>query len=139
MKVGEYFEEPLKFDYQEMITFLNIVKDINPIHRLNDDELQDPQKRAKLTVQGMFAVCMFSNLLSHNFHNSINVSREAIFIRPIFLGDTYTISLSVRKIIESENIGILKGYIKNSKGKICIDCNTKIRSEELFGKERKDE
>lgn len=134
MKVGDYFEEPLTFDYQEMITFLDIVKDVNPIHRLTPEELQSPEKRATLTVQGMYAVCMFSGMLSRIFPDSLNVSREATFVRPILLEDTYTMSLKVREIIPEENIGILKGYIRNSKGKICIDCNTKIRNEKLFGK-----
>lgn len=134
MKVGDYFEEPLNFDYQEMITFLDIVKDVNPIHRLTPEELQDPEKRATLTVQGMYAVCMFSGMLSRIFPDSLNVSREATFVRPILLEDTYTMSLKVREIIPEENIGVLKGYLRNSKGKICIDCNTRIRNEKLFGK-----
>lgn len=134
MKIGDYFEETLKFDYQEMITFLDIVKDINPTHRLTPEELQDPQKRASLTIQGMFAVSMFSGMLSRIFPGSLNVSREATFVRPVLLEDTYTISLKVRDIIPEENIGVLKGYIRNSKGKVCIDCNTRMRNEQLFGK-----
>lgn len=134
MEVGDYFEELLRFDYREMITFLDTVKDINPIHRLSDEDLIDPDKRATLTVQGMYAVCMFSGLLSHKFPDSINVSRSATFVRPILLEDNYTISLKVREIKEDENIGVLKGYIKNSKGKVCIDCTTEIRNEKLFGK-----
>lgn len=134
MKTGDYFEEPLTFDYQEMITFLDIVKDVNPIHRLTPEELKDPEKRAALTVQGMYAVCMFSGMLSRIFPDSLNVSREATFVRPILLEDTYTMCLKVREIIPEENIVVLKGYLRNSKGKICIDCNTRIRNEKLFGK-----
>lgn len=134
MKIGDCFEEKLVFDYNEMITFLDTVKDINPIHRLSEEELTDPSKRAKLTVQGMYAVCMFSGLLSRNFPDSINVKRSATFVRPILLEDTYTISLKVREIRAEENIGVLKGYIKNSRGKVCIDCTTEIRNEKLFGK-----
>lgn len=132
MKIGDYFEEPLTFNYQEMITFLDIVKDVNPIHRLTPEELQNPVLRASLTVQGMYAVCMFSGMLSRLFPDSLNVSREATFIRPILLEDAYTMSLKVRDIIPEEKIGVLKGYIRNSKGKICIDCNTKIRNEIFF-------
>lgn len=132
MKIGDYFEEPLTFDYQEMITYLDIVNDINPTHRLTPEELQNPEKRASLTVQGMFAACMFSRMLSRIFPDSLNVYREATFVRPILLGDTYTISLKVRDIIPDENIWVLKGYIRNSKGKICIDCNTKMRNEKLI-------
>lgn len=135
MKVGDYFEESLQFDYQEMIIFLDTVKDINPIHRLSDEDLKDPSKRASLTVQGMYAVCMFSGLLSRNFPDSINVSRSATFVRPILLEDKYTISLKVREIKQDENIGVLKGSIRNSKGKVCIDCTTEIRNERLFGKQ----
>lgn len=133
MKVGDSFEEPLVFNYDEMISFLDTVKDVNPIHRLTKEELNDPAKRASLTVQGMYAVCMFSGLLSRNFPDSINVSRSATFVRPVLLEDTYTISLKIREIRSDENIGVLKGYIKNSKGKVCIDCVTEIRNEKLFG------
>lgn len=132
MKIGDYFEETLTFNYQEMITFLDIVKDVNPIHRLTPEELQDPERLATLTVQGMYAVCMFSGMLSRIFPDSLNVSREATFVRPILLKDSYIMSLKVRDIISDEKIGVLKGYIRNSKGKICVDCNTIIRNEELF-------
>lgn len=133
MEVGDQFEETLVFDYNDMISFLDTVKDINPIHRLTPEELQNPAKRAALTVQGMYAVCMFSGLLSRNFPDSINVKRSATFVRPVLLEDKYTISLKVREIRPEENIGVLKGYIKNSKGKVCIDCITEIRNEKLFG------
>lgn len=132
MKVGDYFEKQLVFDYDEMITFLDVVKDINPIHRLTQEELNNPEKRAKLTVQGMYAVCMFSGLLSLYFPDSINVSRSATFVRPMLLEDTYTIGLKVRKIRPEDKIGELKGYIKNSKGKTCVDCVTEIRNDKLF-------
>ena len=133
MKVGDYFEEPLVFNYQEMLVFLDTVKDCNPIHRLTPEDLENPEKRSKLTIQGMYAVCMFSGLLSRNFPDSINVSRSATFVRPVLLEDTYTIGLKVREIRPKDNIGVLKGYIKNSRGKTCIDCVTEIRNEKLFG------
>lgn len=133
MKIGDQFEETLVFDYNDMITFLGTVRDVNSIHRLTPEELQIPAKRAALTVQGMYAVCMFSGLLSRNFPDSINVKRSATFVRPILLEDTYTISLKVREIRHEENIGVLKGFIKNSKGKVCIDCTTEIRNEIFFG------
>jgi acyl dehydratase len=134
MKVGDYFEEKLKFNYDEMISFLDSVKDDNPAHRLTEEEKKNPDKYNKLTVQGMYAVGMFSGILNRNFPNSINVYRDATFVRPILLGDTYTMSLQIREILQDECIGVIKGYIKNSKGKVCIDCNTKMRNEKFFGK-----
>lgn len=134
MKVGDYFEETLRFNYDEMISFLDSVKDDNPAHRLTEEERKDPEIYNKLTVQGMYAVGMFSGILNRNFPNSINVYRDATFVRPILLGDTYTISLQIREILQDECIGVIKGYIRNSKGKVCIDCNTKMRNEKFFGK-----
>ena len=134
IEVGDFFAEELIFDYQEMIAFLDIVKDINPIHRLKENELRDLSRSDTLTVQGMYGVCMFSGLLSRNFPNSINVSRNVLFVRPMYLSDRFSISLKIKEIRRDDNIGVLKGYIKNSKGKICVDCTTEIRNEKLFGK-----
>lgn len=127
MNIGDFFEEELKFDYYEMLTFLETVKDINPIHRLTEEELKVQANLDTLTVQGMYAVCMFSGLLSKNFPNCVNVSRKATFIRPIYLADTFKISLKVRVIREEEGLIVLKGYIKNSAGKPCVDCVTEIK------------
>lgn len=132
ISVGDYFEEDLIFDYDKMIAFLDIVKDINPIHRLNNDELNDQSKLDTLTVQGMYGVCMFSGLLSSNFPDSINVSRHAIFVRPMYLSDHFKITLKVKEIKTEDSIAVLKGYIRNSRGKTCVDCTTEIRNEKLF-------
>ena len=133
MEVGDSFVEPLKFNYQEMEAFLDIVKDYNPLHRLAKEDVNDPEKRSKILVQGMFAVGMFSGFTSRHFPASINVSREATFVRPLFLDDDFTISMKIRNISREDSVAEIKGYIKNSKGKVCIDLNTKMKNEMLFG------
>lgn len=133
MEIGDSFIEPLKFDYHEMETFLDIVKDYNPFHRLASEDINDPQKRSKIIVQGMFAVCMFSGFTSRHFPGCINVSREATFVRPLFLDEEYTMSMKIKNISREDGIADIKGYIKNSKGKVCIDLNTKMKNDKLFG------
>lgn len=133
MEVGDSFIEPLKFNYQEMETFLDIIKDYNPFHRLSKDEVNDPEKRSNIFVQGMFAVCMFSGFTSRHFPSSINVSREAIFVRPLFLDDDYTMSMKIKTISRDDCVAEIKGYIKNSEGKVCINLSTKMKNKELFG------
>ena len=133
MEIGDSFIEPLKFDYHEMETFLDIVKDYNPFHRLASEDINDPQKRSKIIVQGMFAVCMFSGFTSRHFPECINVSREATFVRPLFLDEEYTMSMKIKNISREDGIADIKGYIKNSKGKVCIDLNTKMKNDKLFG------
>ena len=135
MEVGDSFVEPLKFNYQEMEAFLDIVKDNNPFHRLAKEEVNDSEKRSKILVQGMFAVCMFSGFTSRHFPESINVSREATFVRPLFLDGDFTMSMKIREIFREDGIAVIKGYIKNSKGKVCIDLNTKMKNEKLFGRQ----
>lgn len=133
MEVGDSFVEPLRFNYQEMETFLDIIKDYNPFHRLAKDEVNNPEKRSMILVQGMFAVCMFSGFTSRHFPLSINVSREATFVRPLFLDDDYTMSMKIKTISRVDYVAEIKGYIKNSDGKVCISLNTKMKNKELFG------
>jgi len=133
MEVGDSFVEPLKFNYHEMEVFLDIVKDYNPFHRLAKEEVNNPEKRSKILVQGMFAVCMFSGFTSRHFPESINVSREATFVRPLFLDEEYTMSMKIKNISREDGIADIKGYIKNSKGKVCINLNTKMKNDKLFG------
>lgn len=132
LKVGDVFEEKLSFNYEDMITFLDIVKDVNPVHRYSKEELVEKNDKRKLTVQGMFAVCMFSGMLSRNFPDSINVSRTATFVRPIWLDNEYKMILKIRHIDRDEKIGVLKCLIKNAEGKVCVDCTTEIKNELLF-------
>lgn len=133
MEIGDSFVEPLKFDYQEMEAFLDIVKDHNPFHRLAKEDLDNSQKRAEVRIQGMFAVCLFSGFTSRHFPESINVSRKVTFVRPLFLDEEYTMLMKIRKIFREDKIAEIKGYIKNSKGKVCIDLITIMKNEKLFG------
>lgn len=133
MGIGDSFVEPLKFNYQEMETFLDIIKDHNPFHRLAKEDVNDPEKREKVIVQGMFAVCMFSGFTSRHFPESINVSREATFVRPLLIDDDYTMLMKIKNISMEDSVAEIKGYIKNSKGQVCIDLSTKLKNERLFG------
>ena len=133
MEIGDSFEEQLKFDYNEMEAFLDIVKDYNPFHRLAKEDINDPQKRAEVRIQGMFAVCMFSGFTSRHFPESVNFSREATFVRPLFLDEEYSMSMKVKNISREDGIADIKGYIKNSKGRVCIDLNTTLKNDHLFG------
>ena len=42
-------------------------------------------------------------------------------------------TMKIKEISREDGIAEIKGYIKNSKGKVCIDLNTKMKNEKLFG------
>lgn len=128
LKIGDSTEEKIKFTKQEVVDFVNLIGDPNPVHL--DEEYAKNSYFKRLAVQGMHAGSSFSRVIGAYFpgEGSINMYREFTFIRPVFIDEEYTMAFKIIDVNKETNIGTIRCKLINPQGKICIDCTTKIKN-----------
>ena len=122
MNIGDIYSDKISFNQEELITFCDLVGDINPIHR----DIQSAKKQGlkNCLVQGLFAVAVFSaraSKLMPSFIKTIECSRETQFIRPVFVNEELSLSCEIIDLDLTKGIGVVREKIRNNKGQICIN------------------
>lgn len=132
MKVGDTTSQKIVFSKQEVIAFVQLIGDPNPVHL--DEEYAKRSYFGQLVVQGMHAGSSFSRVIGASFpgEGSINMYREFTFIRPVYVDEEYTMTFRIMDINPDTHVGSIKCRMINSQGKICIDCFTKIKNSIQF-------
>jgi len=132
LKVGDTTSEKVVFSKLEVIAFVNLIGDPNPVH-LNEEYARNSYFK-RLVVQGMHAGSTFSRVIGASFpgEGSINMYREFTFVRPVFVDEEYTMTFRVIDVDTDTNIGTIKCRMINPQGKVCIDCLTRIKNPRQF-------
>ncbi len=127
-KIGDTTTAKIVFTKDEVFAFVKLIGDPNPVHL--DEEYAKNSYFGQLVVQGMHAGSSFSRVIGASFpgEGSINIYREFTFIRPIYVDEEYTMTFKVLEIDKESHVGTIKCRLVNPKGKICIDCLTKIKN-----------
>jgi acyl dehydratase len=131
IQIGDSYSEKIVFTQNAVNTYIELIGDTNPIH--TDLSAAQEAGYTMTIIPGMFAASMFDHILGPTFpgHGSINLYRAFTFIRPVFVDIEYTISVQVMEIPEG-GIAIIKCTLKDLKGRICIECSTKIKNAKQF-------
>jgi acyl dehydratase len=108
--------------------FIEMTGDNNPVH--TNAEAAQAAGYPSPIVHGMLAGSMFGRVLGMKFpgEGSVIMERNFTFIRPVFVGQTYTMSFKVADVDSENHVGLLKIKLKSLDGKVCIDCTTRIRN-----------
>lgn len=99
-----------------MKSFLEITGDVNPLH--NDDEFAKAKGFENRVVYGMLTSSMLSTLAGVYLPGERSLIREVDIKlkKPVFVGDTLTVSGTVEDIREQLGIFDMKVTIVNDKG-----------------------
>lgn len=132
LEVGASTSEKVFFSKTEVIAFVKLIGDPNPVH--TDEEYAKNSYFKKLAVQGMHAGSTFSRVIGDRFpgEGSINMYREFTFIRPVYIDEEYTMTFRIIEVDKETHIGIIKCRLINPQGKLCIDCLTRIKNSIQF-------
>ena len=132
LNVGDTFIEPISFTQDNVNLFMQLTGDKNPIH-VNQDVARASGYK-DILVHGMLVACMFGGVLGTKFPgaHTVNLSRSLVFIRPVFVGETYFMHFKITGIDFEQHIGEIKCRLKDSGGRICVDCSTKVKNEVVF-------
>lgn len=134
IKIGDTYEDVVTFTPAMVQMFIELTGDNNPIHTEANTALGKELGCSSPVVHGMLAASMFGKVLGMTFpgEGTINLERSFIFVRPVFVGQTYTMTFKVKEIDSESHTAILRCRMKDKDGKLCVDCSTKIRNSEQF-------
>jgi 3-hydroxybutyryl-CoA dehydratase len=132
LQVGDKYSEEITISQHQVNLFIEMTGDKNPIH-VSDEEAQKAGFKKKV-VHGMLAGTMFGGVLGIKFpgEGSIVLDRKFTFVRPVYVDDTYTMLLKVADVNAEEHVGTMKCRLKDSQGKVCVECETRIKNQSAF-------
>ncbi len=101
---------------ESMQLFVKLTGDTSPIHM--DDAYARRRGKPGRVVYGMLGASLFSTLAGVYLpgENCLLHSVEAKFVKPVYIGDTLTVSGTVQEINETFNTLTIKAVITNQKG-----------------------
>ena len=132
LEVGNKYAEEIAFTQKQVDLFIEMTGDRNPIH-VSDEQAQLAGFKKKV-VHGMLAGIMFGGVLGTKFpgEGSVVLDRKFTFVRPVYVDDTYTMLFKVTDIDMETHVGTLKCRMKDSMGKVCVECETRIKNQSAF-------
>lgn len=132
LQVGDKYSEEIIITQHQVNLFIEITGDKNPIH-VSDQAAQTAGFKKKV-VHGMLAGTMFGGVLGTTFpgEGSVVLDRKFLFVRPVYVEDIYTMHFKVTEIEPETHVGTLKCRLKDNSGKVCVECETRIKNQNAF-------
>jgi 3-hydroxybutyryl-CoA dehydratase len=105
----------------DVYLFAGITGDLNPLHV--NEEYAKTTKFGKRIAHGMLSSSLICTVLGTKLpgNGTIHISQTINFIRPIFIGDTITVSVEVVGILIDKPYLEIKCFIYNQKNELVID------------------
>ncbi len=130
---GDTIKGQISFSREDVLAFAKITGDDYPLHV--DEELTTESEFGKPIVQGNLAASSFTKIAGTKFPvETILIQKEITFLRPVFVDETYTLSIKLKSINNQLNIGEFRNVIKNKEGKTCIVFKSQLKNTEVFRK-----
>ncbi len=130
---GDTIEGQISFSREDVLTFARITGDDNPLHV--DEEFATASEFGKPIVHGNLAASSFTKIAGTKFPGeTILIHKEITFLRPVFVDESYTLSIKIKSINYELNIGEFRNVIKNKEGKTCIVFKSRLKNTEVFRK-----
>ena len=120
-RVGdEAFDEKI-ITKEDVQTFANVTGDHNPVHL--DEEYAKDTMFKKCIAHGMLSAGLISKVIGTQLpgYGTIYLGQSLNFKRPVYIGDTITTVVSIKKINPEKKIFILDTYCKNQNDKVVLD------------------
>lgn len=132
LKLNETISIETSFTQEELDSFSRISGDRNPIHTA-EYHANNPNSKGVI-VHGMLALARFGSYLGSVFpgQGSINVSRSAQFLKPVFVGQKYFLSITLLNVDPSSNSATIKLRLKNEDNQVCLEGDTEVINEKVF-------
>ncbi len=108
IKIGQSFESEIEVTDEMVREFAKITGDNNPLHL--DEEFAKKSQFGRKIAHGMLVVSLISKVLGHDFPGAgtVYVSQYVKFRKPVYIGDTVKIMISVKdKNIEKRRLFLL--------------------------------
>jgi len=116
MNVGDSASTSLTITESHVVLFAGIIGDFNPVH-LDDVAAKNSQFKGRIS-HGMLVGSLFSSILGMQLPGvgTIYLSQELKFIKPVYLNDTITATITIKEIVAEKNRVIFDTTATNQNG-----------------------
>ena len=118
--IGESASTTMTITSEKIEQFAEVSGDFNPIHL--DDEAAKDSIFGRRISHGMLVASMFSAVLANQLPGSgcIYLGQELRFMKPVFVDDVITATVTVKELIIEKNRVILDTVAVNQNGDVVI-------------------
>jgi 3-hydroxybutyryl-CoA dehydratase len=126
IELGESFSITKSITESDVITFAGLVGDFNPIHV--NLEFAGKSMFGQRLAHGMLSASFISAAIGTGLPgiNSIYLSQNSKFVKPVFIGDTITATVEVTEKIEAKRRLVLHTVVTNQRGEVVVDGEAQI-------------
>lgn len=120
VKVGDVFRRDRMVSAELIERFAELAGDFNPIHL--DDEFASNTRFGKRIAHGMLSGAFISGVLGYEFieRKVVYLSQTMKFVAPVHIGDTVTVTATVKAIREEKGIVTLDTICTKQDGKVVV-------------------
>lgn len=132
LKVGDNYEEAVRFTQANVDKFAEISGDNNPIHINPEYAAKTPF--GKPIVHGFFAGAVFSKVFGTQWpgEGTIYMFQDMAFHAPVFVENDYVAKFEVIEVNEEKHRGVIKCTLEDKDGKQLIIGQAKLMHLERF-------
>jgi len=119
IKIGDSASLKMKATKGRILAFAKLSKDMNPVHI--DPEYARNSRFKKIVAHGALSLSLVSAVLGNKLpgNGTVYLSQTANFILPVFLNDTVTATVTVKKI-KHQKLYSLETRCENQKGQLVM-------------------
>jgi 3-hydroxybutyryl-CoA dehydratase len=130
MKSGIIYEDKISFSKEQVMQFAEVTGDKNPIHI--DSLFAAKSIYGKIIVHGTLIEASFSKNLILQFPGTavIIIKRETLFLRPVFVDETYIMSCKINSLEEDTNTLNITNSLITPEGKLCVRSKSTLKREQ---------
>ena len=127
LEIGKKITKRKSFTNLEVLSFIQISGDDNPIH--HDKEYAKTTLFKKPICHGILVSSLFSNLLGTTFIGGIYMSQTMSFLAPVYIDEEVEGTIEIKDIDKQKKYVYLKTYVKKvtDNDKLAIDGEAKIK------------
>ena len=120
LSIGDSDSLALTITETHVTMFAGIIGDFNPVH-LNEEAAKNSPFKGRIS-HGMLVGSLFSSVLGTKLpgNGSIYLSQELRFVKPVYLNDTITATVTVKEIIAEKNRVIFDTVATNQNDEVVI-------------------
>ncbi len=126
LKIGDSFSKSRLVTDELIRAFAELSGDFNPIHL--DEEFAKQTQFGKRIAHGMLSGAFISAVLGYEFSERkiVYLSQTMRFTAPVFIGDTVTVTATVKHIREDKGIVTLDTICTNQNGETLVTGESKV-------------
>lgn len=121
LKIGQSYEMKRAFSQDEVMAFVNLSHDTNPIHI--DAEFAKTTQFGKIIVPGFLTGSLFSAIIGTKFpgFGSVYMKQDMMFRKPVLLDQQVTAIVTVKELYPEKRRVLLETRCVDENNEILID------------------